>query len=407
MKKKANYLILNVAIVIIWLVLSNILFNTFFERYTKIIYFFIVSFPIISFSIYLWIIRTKLENKKFNDKALSLSQHSIKNYSDLVRMYIKKYPEDIDRAMMRSVGSPNLTKGIEWGEILFNFLLNEGLRENMSLFDFGCGSGRLALALKKNNFKCHYTGQDIVPELTNYLKLKVPNANVICTEERKILMPDESQDIVVNFSVFTHLLLEEIFIYMKDIFRVLKPGGSHIFSYHEFDLNPFPKEPKKVYIKNLNLENDIVILRYLASYKDLLEAFGNDIERARVHAKTCGIKENRRIIFSIQKFKERYTHLNELDDFSEERIIKEYILEKNQFRDYFENLHPKRNFMAESIFIQNVENYSNNLEIEHLDNYLHKDWLLKFGESIGFQEIIFKPNAIGQSICIMKKPSKN
>ena len=76
---------------------------------------------------------------------------------------------------------------------------------------------------------------NIVPELTNYLKLKVPNANVICTEERKILMPDESQDIVVNFSVFTHLLLEEIFIYMKDIFRVLKPGGSHIFSYHEFD----------------------------------------------------------------------------------------------------------------------------------------------------------------------------
>ena len=74
----------------------------------------------------------------------------------------------------------------------------------MSLFDFGCGSGRLALALKKNNFKCHYTGQDIVPELTNYLKLKVLNANVICTEERKILMPDESQDIVVNFSVFTH-----------------------------------------------------------------------------------------------------------------------------------------------------------------------------------------------------------
>ena len=113
MKKKAKYLIFNVAIVIIWLVLSNFLFNSFFERHTKIIYFFIVSFPIISFSIYLWILRTKFENKKYNYKALSLSQHSIKNYSDLVRMYIKKYPEDIDRAMMRSVGSPNLTKGIE------------------------------------------------------------------------------------------------------------------------------------------------------------------------------------------------------------------------------------------------------------------------------------------------------
>ena len=89
MKKKAKYLIFNVAIVIIWLVLSNFLFNSFFERHTKIIYFFIVLFPIISFSIYLWILRTKFENKKYNYKALSLSQHSIKNYSDLLRMYIK------------------------------------------------------------------------------------------------------------------------------------------------------------------------------------------------------------------------------------------------------------------------------------------------------------------------------
>ena len=404
MKKKVKYISLNIAIIIIWQILSNILFNKFFESHTKIIYFFIVLFPIISLSIYIWILRKKLENKKYNDKALSLSQHSIKNYSDLVRMYIKKYPNDIDRAMMRSVGSPNLTKGIEWGETLFKFLLKEGLRENMSLFDFGCGSGRLALALKKNNFKCNYSGQDIVPELINYLKLKVPNANVVYTKERKILMPDDSQDIVANFSVFTHLLLEEIFIYMKDIFRVLKPGGIHIFSYHEFDLNPLPKQSIKLYLKNANLENDFVIQKYIASYRDLLETFGNDIEKARIHAKTHGIKENRKIIFSIEKFKERYFYLNELDDISDERILKEYILEKNKYRDYFENLQPEKDFKAEGIFIQNIENYSNNLEIEHLDNFLHKEWLMKFGESIGFQNIIFKANAIGQSICIMKKP---
>ena len=191
---------------------------------------------------------------------------------------------------------------------------------------------------------------------------------------------------------------------MKDIFRVLKPGGSHIFSYHEFDLNPFPKQQKKVYLRNANLENDLVILKYVASYRDLLETFGNDIERARMHAKTHGIKENRKIIFSIEKFKERYFYLKELDDISDERIIKEYILEKNEYRDYFENLQPQLDFKAENIFIQNIENYSNNLNIEHLDNYLHKDWLLKFGKSLGYQKIIFKPNAIGQSICIMKKP---
>jgi len=184
----------------------------------------------------------------------------------------------------------------------------------------------------------------------------------------------------------------------------LKPGGSHIFSYHEFDLNPFPKQPIKVYLRNANLDNDLVILRYLASYRDLLETFGNDIESARIHAKTHGLKENRKILFSIEKFKERYFYLNELDDISDSRIIKEYIIDKNEYRDYFENLQPQKNFKAEQIFIQNVENYSNNLDIEHLDNFLHKEWLLKFGESIGYQKIIFMPNAIGQSVCIMKKP---
>ncbi len=92
MKNKVRNLILNIVVVIIWQISANILFNKFFERHPNIIYFFIVLFPIISLSINIWILRKKLENKKYNDKALSLSQHSIKNYSDLVRMYIKKIP---------------------------------------------------------------------------------------------------------------------------------------------------------------------------------------------------------------------------------------------------------------------------------------------------------------------------
>jgi hypothetical protein len=39
---------------------------------------------------------------------------------------------------------------------------------------------------------------------------------------------------VCAFSVFTHLLPEESYIYMEDIRRVLKPGARLVFSFLEF-----------------------------------------------------------------------------------------------------------------------------------------------------------------------------
>ena len=38
---------------------------------------------------------------------------------------------------------------------------------------------------------------------------------------------------ILAFSVFTHLLHEESFIYLEDFKRVLKPGGSVVFSFLE------------------------------------------------------------------------------------------------------------------------------------------------------------------------------
>ena len=41
-------------------------------------------------------------------------------------------------------------------------------------------------------------------------------------------------DIVCAFSLFTHLLHAESFIYLKEIVRVLKPNGTLVFSFLEF-----------------------------------------------------------------------------------------------------------------------------------------------------------------------------
>ena len=44
----------------------------------------------------------------------------------------------------------------------------------------------------------------------------------------------ESVDIACSFSVFTHLLHHESFMYLKDMHRALKHGGKLVFSFLEF-----------------------------------------------------------------------------------------------------------------------------------------------------------------------------
>ena len=45
-----------------------------------------------------------------------------------------------------------------------------------------------------------------------------------------VLVPDTSVDFIVAFSVFTHLLYDQNFIYLRDACRALNTGGVTLFS---------------------------------------------------------------------------------------------------------------------------------------------------------------------------------
>jgi len=102
------------------------------------------------------------------------------------------------------------------------------------LVDLGCGSGRVAFALSQR-VKIHYTGTDVVPALLDYAKSKCPK-NYTFLNHRQLNVPakDKSLDFVIAFSLFTHLLHEETFLYLEDAFRALKPSGRMILSFLEF-----------------------------------------------------------------------------------------------------------------------------------------------------------------------------
>src|SRR6185503_5032586 len=50
----------------------------------------------------------------------------------------------------------------------------------------------------------------------------------------KIPEADGRADMICFFSVFTHLLHEHSFVYLREARRVLKPGGKIVFSFREF-----------------------------------------------------------------------------------------------------------------------------------------------------------------------------
>ena len=48
-----------------------------------------------------------------------------------------------------------------------------------------------------------------------------------------VLAKENTLDMIFAWSLFTHLLLEEISLYIDDAFRALRPGGQFVFSFLE------------------------------------------------------------------------------------------------------------------------------------------------------------------------------
>ena len=155
--------------------------------------------------------------------------HFVEDYERHVAALVDRLP--LDEAMAQAVGGGvfDTVGGIE-GSIL----RHAGLQNGMFVVDLGCGSGRLAVALSRE-FEISFTGLDIVQALLDYAKSKTPASyRYILNKQLALPVDDASADFVTAFSVFTHLLHAESYIYMEEAQRALKPGGKLVFSFIEF-----------------------------------------------------------------------------------------------------------------------------------------------------------------------------
>jgi ubiquinone/menaquinone biosynthesis C-methylase UbiE len=147
---------------------------------------------------------------------------------------------------------PELSAYVGGGDFLAvgNALLGQliglcGLKPNEAVLDVGCGIGRIAVPLTKYLDRTgRYEGFDIVKQGIDWCNVniskKYPNFHFQLagiynkaynpageTQAREYVFPysDGSFDLVFLTSVFTHMLPEDMGHYMREIKRVLKPGG--------------------------------------------------------------------------------------------------------------------------------------------------------------------------------------
>ena len=138
-----------------------------------------------------------------------------------------------DEAVKRAVGGEFETVGV----VLREALIFHGLKTTDYLIDVGCGSGRLAKPLSEAH-SGKYLGIDVVPGLIEYARKLVsrPDWRFELAEGLKIPEADQAADMVCFFSVLTHLLHEESFVYLREARRVLKPGGKIVASFLDFQV---------------------------------------------------------------------------------------------------------------------------------------------------------------------------
>jgi SAM-dependent methyltransferase len=162
--------------------------------------------------------------------------HFISDYTAIIERLLAEHPDDRPLAMARAVGSVSMETYRSQGDQQVSVLKRCGLRDGMFVYDLACGSGRTAAALIRSGWKGQYKGADIMPALVDHLRATCPGYEAVVHTDLTISMPDASLDIIYAWSLFTHLLHEETYLYMEDAMRALKPGGVLVFSFLEFEM---------------------------------------------------------------------------------------------------------------------------------------------------------------------------
>ena len=115
--------------------------------------------------------------------------------------------------------------------------------KDKKLLDIGIGAGRTTKFLLE--ISSDYTGIDYTPRAAELAQEKFRAAKILCCDARDLrAFDDRTFDFVLfSFNAIDYMIHEDRMSVLKEIHRVLTPGGLFMFSTHNRDYKYFDKMP--------------------------------------------------------------------------------------------------------------------------------------------------------------------
>lgn len=105
------------------------------------------------------------------------------------------------------------------------------------ILDFACGTGRILRFLAQFAPEHYYSGCDVVPEAIDFIvETKIPGDHRLMNVEPPAPYNDGQFDLILAWSIFTHLSLPLHSSWLKDLHRMLTPGGILLATIHQSQL---------------------------------------------------------------------------------------------------------------------------------------------------------------------------
>ncbi len=191
-----------------------------------------------------------LQQEWFNSVVMPAIPRSVRwnlrklyfRFADLVESPLDEADDLIPPKSLIFVGTVDFKEGGRHG---IERLVRMGvITPDSRVLDIGCGIGRLAIPLTSYLQGGTYDGLDIVPSgiewCNEHIARTYPNftftladifnkdynpAGRLAASDYRFPYQDESFDLVLLISVFTHMLPQDLERYVSEISRVLRPGG--------------------------------------------------------------------------------------------------------------------------------------------------------------------------------------
>ncbi|MDH4226688.1 MAG: class I SAM-dependent methyltransferase [Deltaproteobacteria bacterium] len=141
----------------------------------------------------------------------------------------KKFIPALEFSFMTCFYDPMTRLFLPYGFMARELVGATGVSSGKSLLDFGCGTASVLTEINRMQTGAKLTGIDIDPEILAVAKEKIRRSGAaIAIDEydgHRLPYEDASLDVVISSLVFHHIEPEGKREALKELFRVLKPGG--------------------------------------------------------------------------------------------------------------------------------------------------------------------------------------